>query len=256
MNLQTMFDLRGRTALVTGASQGLGYVLARGLGRAGARIVLNGRDKPKLDAAVGNLREDGVDAIAAAFDVTSGEQVNQAMADLSERGHAIDILVNNAGIQRRALLEDMDEETFRQVIDGNLTSAFLVTRAVVHGMIARKQGKIINICSLMSKLGRPSTGNYAAAKGGLRMLTRAMATEWARHGIQVNGIGPGYFITDMTKSLAEDVAFDAWIKQRTPAGRWGNPEELVGAAIFLASEAASYVNGQILYVDGGLSAAI
>ena len=256
MNSQAMFDLRGKTALVTGASQGLGYVLARGLGRAGARILLNGRDKAKLDAATRTMREEGVDAIATAFDVTNGEQVRQATADLSARGYAIDILVNNAGIQRRAPLEDMDEDSFRQVIEGNLTSAFIVTRAVVRDMIARKQGKIINMCSLMSDLGRPSTGNYAAAKGGLRMLTRAMATEWARHGIQVNAIGPGYFITDMTKSLADDVAFDAWIKQRTPASRWGNPEELVGAAVFLASDAASFVNGQILYVDGGLSAAI
>lgn len=256
MNPNFLFDLGGRTALVTGASQGLGFVLARGLGRAGARVVLNGRDTARLEVAVARLRGDGIDVVPAAFDVTSPDQVNAAIARISSQGIAIDILLNNAGIQRRALLAEMDVETFRQVIDGNLTSAFIVARAVVPEMIARGQGKIINICSLMSDLGRATTGNYAAAKGGLRMLTRAMATEWARHGIQANGIGPGYFITDMTKALADDAKFDAWIKQRTPAGRWGDPEELVGAAIFLASPASSFVNGQLLYVDGGLSAAV
>jgi gluconate 5-dehydrogenase len=252
----SLFDLHGKTALVTGASQGLGFVLARGLGRAGARVVLNARDGQKLQDAVATLSGEGIDVLAAAFDVTQGAQVNSAIAELASRCPPVDILVNNAGIQRRAPLETMDEASFREVIDGNLTSAFLVARAVVQGMIERKRGKIINICSLMSDLGRATTGNYAAAKGGLRMLTRAMATEWARHNIQANAIGPGYFITAMTGALAADATFDAWIKQRTPAGRWGDPEELVGVAVFLASEASSFVNGQLLYVDGGLTAAI
>jgi gluconate 5-dehydrogenase len=252
----SLFDLHGKTALVTGASQGLGFVLARGLGRAGARVVLNARDGQKLQNAVATLSGEGIDVLAAAFDVTQGAQVNSAIAELASRCPPVDILVNNAGIQRRAPLETMDEASFREVIDGNLTSAFLVARAVVPGMIERKRGKLINICSLMSDLGRATTGNYAAAKGGLRMLTRAMATEWARHNIQANAIGPGYFITAMTGALAADATFDAWIKQRTPAGRWGDPEELVGAAVFLASEASSFVNGQLLYVDGGLTAAI
>lgn len=256
MTSTSLFDLRGRTALVTGASQGLGLVLARGLGQAGCRIILNGRDPRKLDKAAEDLRTLGVDSLTASFDVTQGAEISAALAQISHEAPVIDILVNNAGIQRRAPLAEMDESTFRQVIDTNLTSAFLVSRAVVPGMIARKQGKIINICSLMSELGRSGTGNYAAAKGGLRMLTRAMATEWARHNIQVNGIGPGYFLTEMTRTLADDPTFDAWIKQRTPAGRWGHPDELMGATVFLASEAASFVNGQILYVDGGLLAAI
>jgi gluconate 5-dehydrogenase len=256
MHQPSLFDLRGRTALVTGASRGLGYILARGLGHAGARVVLNARDAHKLNDAVAALSSEGLEALGSVFDVTDGQQVNAAMTLLASRCPPVDILVNNAGIQRRAPLETMDEASFREVIDSNLTSAFIVSRAVVPGMIQRKRGKIINICSLMSDLGRATTGNYAAAKGGLRMLTRAMATEWARHNIQANAIGPGYFITDMTQSLAADAAFDSWIKQRTPAGRWGDPNELVGAAVFLSSDASSFVNGQILYVDGGLTAAI
>jgi len=256
MKTQTLFDLSGRTALVTGSSQGLGYVLARGLGQAGARVVLNARDGKKLQAAAQSLRAEGIETLTATFDVTSSDQIAEAMKTLSASAPVIDILINNAGIQRRARLEEMDEAAWRQVIDTGLTSAFLVTRAIVNGMIERKRGKILNVCSLMSELGRPTTGNYAAAKGGLRMLTRAMATEWARHNIQCNGIGPGYFLTDMTRALAEDPTFDAWIKQRTPAGRWGDPQELVGAAVFLASDASAFVNGQILYVDGGLLASI
>lgn len=256
MKSTSLFDLRGRTALVTGASQGLGLVLARGLGQAGCRIILNGRDPSRLDQAALALRSLGIEILTAPFDVTQAKQINEGLERIAHEAPIIDILVNNAGIQRRAPLAEMDETAFRQVIDANLTSAFLVSRAIVPKMIERKQGKIINICSLMSELGRLGTGNYAAAKGGLRMLTRAMATEWAHDNIQANGIGPGYFLTDMTRTLADDPTFDTWIKQRTPAGRWGHPDELIGAAVFLASEAASFVNGQILYVDGGLLAAI
>lgn len=256
MNTGSLFDLTGRTALVTGASRGLGLVLARGLLRAGAHVILNARDESRLADAARRLRDEGLHATILPFDVTSSREIEAATLRLREAGTPIDILVNNAGIQRRAPLEDMTLEQWSAVIDTNLTSAFLVTRAIVPQMIERKKGKIINTCSLMSELGRLTTGNYAAAKGGLKMLTRAMATEWAKHNIQVNGLGPGYFLTEMTRSLAEDPVFDSWIKQRTPAGRWGDPEELVGAAVFLASSASSFVQGQILYVDGGLMSSI
>jgi gluconate 5-dehydrogenase len=251
-----LFDLGGRTVLVTGSSQGLGLTIARGLAGAGASVVLNARSADKLEAAAEGLRRDGFTARTCSFDVTDGRQIAESLTALAETVPAIDILVNNAGIHRRAPLEQMDESQWREVIDTNLTSAFLVTRAVVAGMIARERGKIVNVCSLMSELGRPTTGNYAAAKGGLKMLTRAMATEWAKHGIQANGIGPGYFLTELTRPLAENPDFNRWICGRTPAGRWGDPAELVGTAVFLASSASDFVNGQIIYVDGGLLAAI
>ena len=251
-----LFDLTGRTALITGSSQGIGLALARGLGQAGAALVLNGRDAKKLSAAAETLRAEGLTVATAAFDVTDGKAVEPAIARLEADVAPIDILVNNAGIHRRAPLAEMTEAQWREVLDTNLTSAFLVTRQVAPRMIARRAGKIINTCSLMSEVCRPSTGNYAAAKGGLKMLTRAMATEWARHNLQVNGIGPGYFETELTRPLVQDPEFNQWICARTPAGRWGKPEELVGAAVFLASGAADFVNGQIIYVDGGLLAAI
>lgn len=251
-----LFDLTGRTALITGSSQGLGFALARGLGQAGAAIVLNGRDPQKLAAAAATLRGEGLRVTTAAFDVTSAAAIEPAVARVEAEFAPIDILVNNAGIQRRAPLAEMTEAQWREVLETNLTSAFLVTRYVAPRMIARRAGKIINTCSLMSEVARPSTGNYAAAKGGLKMLTRAMATEWAQHNIQSNGIGPGYFATELTKPLVENPEFNRWICARTPAGRWGKPEELVGAAVFLASRASDFVNGQMIYVDGGLLAAI
>jgi gluconate 5-dehydrogenase len=192
----------------------------------------------------------------AAFDVTDGEAVAAALARVEAEVAPIDILVNNAGIQRRAPLLEMTEGQWREVLETNLTSAFLVARVVAPRMIARGRGKIINVCSLMSEVGRPTTGNYAAAKGGLRMLTRAMAVEWARHNLQINGIGPGYIVTELTRPLVENPEFNRWICERTPAGRWGRPDELVGAAVFLAAPASDFVNGQIVYVDGGLLAAI
>jgi gluconate 5-dehydrogenase len=253
---RSLFDLTGRTALVTGSSQGIGLNLARGLAEAGATVVLNARRADKLAEAVAQFQRDGLRAHGAAFDVNDSTQIAAALSQLYSNVPQIDILVNNAGIQRRAPLEEMDETQWREVIDTNLTSAFVVTRQIAPAMIARRSGKIINICSLMSELGRPTTGNYAAAKGGLKMLTRAMATEWAKHNIQTNGIGPGYFLTELTRPLADNPDFDRWIKQRTPAGRWGDPKELVGTAVFLASAASDFVNGQIVYVDGGLLAAI
>lgn len=251
-----LFDLTGRIALVTGSSQGIGLALARGLGQAGASLVLNGRDEAKLSAAADRLRGEGLRVSTAAFDVTQGAAAEQAVARVEAEVGPIGILVNNAGIHRRAPLEEMSETQWREVIDANLTSAFIVTRQVAPRMIARRAGKIINTCSVMSELGRPTTGNYAAAKGGLKMLTRAMATEWAKHNLQINGLGPGYFDTELTKPLVQNPAFNDWIRARTPAGRWGKPEELVGAAVFLASPASDFVNGQIIYVDGGLLAAI
>ncbi|MEO5961777.1 MAG: SDR family oxidoreductase [Opitutaceae bacterium] len=254
----SLFDLSGRTALITGSSQGLGFALARGLAQAGAAVVLNGRDEKKLAAAAAALRGEipGARVGMAAFDVTAGAACMAAIERVEQEFAPVDILLNNAGIHRRAPLEEMTEAQWREVIDTNLTSAFLVARAVAPRMIARRAGKIINTCSLMSEIGRPTTGNYAAAKGGLKMLTRAMAVEWAKHNLQINGIGPGYFETEMTKALVANPEFNAWVCKRTPAGRWGKPEELVGAAVFLASRASDFVNGQILYVDGGMLAAL
>ncbi|MES2693379.1 MAG: SDR family oxidoreductase [Verrucomicrobiota bacterium] len=255
-NNPTLFDLRGRTALVTGSSQGLGLAIARGLAQAGATLVINGRDEAKLAATAEQLRSEGVNVLTAAFDVTEGAASMRAVERLEADGRTIDILVNNAGIQRRAPLAEMTEEQWRTVIDTNLTSAFLVARAVAPRMIARGRGKIINICSVMTEVSRPTIANYAASKGGLKMLTRAMAVEWAKHGLQANAIAPGYFVTELNKPLVENPEFNSWICKRTPAGRWGQPHELAGAAIFLASSASDFVNGQILTVDGGLLAAL
>lgn len=251
-----LFDLTGRTALITGSSQGLGFALARGLASAGAAIVLNGRDEKKLVAAAETLRADGARVTTAAFDVTDGAAGAAGVATIEAEFAPIDILINNAGIQRRAPLAEMTEEQWRTVIDTNLTSVFLVARAVAPRMIARGAGKIINICSVMSEVSRPTIGNYAASKGGVKMLTRAMAVEWAKHGLQANGIAPGYFVTELNRTLVENAEFNRWICGRTPAGRWGQPHELVGAAIFLSSPASDFVNGQILSVDGGLLAGL
>lgn len=246
------FNLAGRRALVTGSSQGIGLALAEALARAGALVVLNGRDPAKLAAAVAGLRAAGLAAEAAAFDVTDEAAVTAAAPRLG----AVDILVNNTGIQRRGPLTGMALADWEAVLRTNLTSAFLVARAVAPGMIARRAGKIINVCSLMSDLARPTTGPYAAAKGGLKMLTRTMCAEWAAHNVQVNGLAPGYILTELTQPLAADPKFDAWVKGRTPAGRWGAVADLTGACVFLASPAADFINGQLLTVDGGLSAVI
>jgi gluconate 5-dehydrogenase len=251
-----LFDLTGRTALITGSSQGIGLVLARGLAQAGAAVVLNGRDEQKLSAAAAELRADGARVAIAAFDVTDEAAIGREVARVEAEVAPIDILINNAGIQRRAPLAEMTAAHWREVIDTNLTSAFLVARAIAPGMIARRAGKIINTCSVMSEVSRPTIANYAAAKGGLKMLTRAMAVEWAPHGLQCNGLGPGYIVTALNTSLVANPEFNAWVCKRTPAGRWGQPAELVGAAVFLASRASDFVNGQILYVDGGMLAAL
>jgi len=247
-----IFDLTGRVALITGSSRGLGFVIARGLARAGATVVLNGRDESNLERAQASLAEEGIEAAAEPFDVTDEASVDRAIAKIEATVGAVDILVNNAGIQERGSLEVIEAERWRQVIEVNLTAPFLVARLCARRMIERGRGKIINICSLMSELGRRTVGPYAASKGGLKMLTRAMTVDWAGHGLQINAIGPGYFLTDMTRPLADDPEFDRWVRGRTPAGRWGDPEELVGATVFFASDASSYINGHILYVDGGM----
>lgn len=252
----SLFDLSGRTALITGSSQGLGLALARGLGEAGAAVILNGRNEARLSAAAEGLRAAGFRAETSSFDVTDDHGAAAAIARIEAEIAPIDILINNAGIQRRAPLEQLELSVWREVIETNLTSAFVVARHVAPRMIGRRSGKIINICSLMSEVGRATTGPYTAAKGGLKMLTRAMAVEWAKHNIQINGIGPGYFATELTKPLMENPDFNRWVCQRTPAGRWGQPNELAGAAVFLASRSSDFVNGQVIYVDGGMLASL
>ena len=252
----SLFDLSGKTALITGSSRGLGNQIARGLGRAGAALIVNGRNMETLQSAVNALREEGLSVTALQMDVLDEDQIGKQIPELEKTVGPIDILVNNAGIQRRGRLEEFDRATWQTVLDTNLTSAFLVSRRVVKAMIARKAGKIINICSLMSEVGRQTTGPYTASKGGLKMLTKAMAAEWGSHNIQANGIGPGYFLTEMTQPLADDPEFDGWVKKRTPASRWGLPEELIGTAIYLASPASNFVNGQVIYVDGGILASL
>ena len=248
-----LFDLTGRLALVTGSSQGIGLALARGLIEAGARVVLNGRDPARLSAARESLGDAGFPAAGlGAFDVTDPDAVEAGIARIENEAGPIDILVNNAGIQRRAPLAEFPVETWREVMRTNLDSVFFVGQAVAKRMIPRGQGKIINIASLQSEVGRPTIAPYTASKGGVKMLTRGMCADWAKHGLQINAIGPGYFETELNRPLREDPVFDAWLCKRTPAGRWGRVEELCGAAVFLASRASDFVNGQVIYVDGGV----
>lgn len=247
-----LFDLSGRTALVTGSSRGLGHAMARGLADAGADIVLNGTSADRLASAAAALEPTGRNIHAMAFDVTDEAAIVAAFAELDRRGIAVDILINNAGIQLRKPMLELSVAEWDRVLDTNLRSAFMVGREAARRMVARKAGKIVNIASLTSEQARATVAPYTVAKGGIRMLTRAMTAEWAEHGIQANAIGPGYMLTDMNQALVDNPDFDRWVKSRTPARRWGKPEELVGAAIFLASSASDYVNGQVIYVDGGM----
>lgn len=253
-----LFDITGKIALVTGSTHGLGMSMAQGLGLAGATVVVNGNSsQEKLEEAVAAYKKLGINAVGYKFDVSNEQEVIAAIAKIQKEVGPIDILINNAGIIKRTPLVDMDVADFKQVIDIDLVSPFIVSKHVVKGMIARKQGKIINICSMMSQLGRNTVGAYAAAKGGLVMLTKNMATEWARHNVQVNGIGPGYFATSQTAPIRVDGhPFNDFIVNRTPAAKWGDPNDLAGAAIFLSSRASDFVNGHILYVDGGILATI
>ncbi|KQR08593.1 glucose 1-dehydrogenase [Cellulomonas sp. Leaf334] len=251
------FDVSGRLALVTGSSRGLGRSLATGLADAGARVVLHGRDPDALAAAQAELvARTGTAPATVAFDVTDPAAVDAALSELVAEHGVPDILVNNAGIQRRATFVDFTVRDWDDVVAGNLSSAFYVSRTIARGMAERGSGKIVNIASVQSQLARQTIAPYAASKGGLVMLTKGMAADLASSGVQVNAISPGYFATEMNRALVEDEAFDAWVVQRTPARRWGRAEELVGTLLYLCSDASSFVSGQNIFVDGGMTAVV
>lgn len=251
-----LFDIAGKVALVTGSSAGIGLALAKGLAEAGATVVVNGRDAGKVEAARAALAAAGFKAHAAPFDVTDARAVDAGVARIEAEVGPIGILVNNAGIQRRMPLDEFPEETWRELMSTNLDSVFFVAKAVAQRMIPRKSGAIVNICSVQSELGRPNIAPYTASKGAVKMLTKGMAIDWGKHGIRVNGLGPGYFRTELNKALVADEKFSAWLTGRTPLGRWGEVEELIGACLFLVSPAASFVTGHVLYVDGGVTATL
>ena len=252
-----LFDLTGKTALVTGGTHGLGMAIATGMAEAGARIIINDLFPEKLESARAAYSENGISVHTYELDVTDEEEVNSTIHRMEKEVGPLDILVNNAGIIKRIPILEMKAEEFRKVLDVDLTGPFIMSKAVARGMIERGGGKIINMCSMMSELGRNTVSAYAAAKGGLKMLTRNMATEWAKYNIQVNGIGPGYFATAQTAPIRVDGhPFNDFIINRTPAGRWGDPEDLKGTAVFLASKASDFVNGVVIYVDGGILATI
>jgi gluconate 5-dehydrogenase len=256
MNSLELFDLTGRRALITGSSQGIGFELARGLAGAGAEVVLNGLDKDRLSSAARTLRAEDASIHELGFDVTEPEAVREAIDSFEAQTGPIDILINNAGMQFRAPLEDFPIDRFEQLMRLNCNSAFYVGQAVARHMIKRQAGKIVNICSVQTALARPSIAPYTASKGALANLTKGMATDWAQYGIQVNALAPGYFKTKLTSALVADADFTAWLSARTPARRWGDVRELIGGCIFLSSAASSFVNGHILYVDGGITVSL
>jgi gluconate 5-dehydrogenase len=250
------FDLSGRIALVTGSSRGIGFGLARALGEAGAVIVMNARDQSALESAAATLRSEGLTVHCRPFDVCDVAAVSAAIESIESNIGPVDILVNNAGLQIRGAMLDYDVEDFRHIVEVNLVAAFTVSKAVAGRMVPRGRGKIVNICSVMSTVARPTVTAYTSTKGALKMLTQGMCAEFGPLGIQVNALGPGYFATELTSALVADEEFSTWVARRTPAGRWGQVEELGGAIVFLASDASSYVNGQVLYVDGGMTAVL
>ncbi|QCK85669.1 SDR family oxidoreductase [Phreatobacter aquaticus] len=248
-----LFDLTGARALVTGSSQGIGYALAEGLAAHGASVVLNGRDQAKLEAAAARLKAAGHTVSVAGFDVTDAKAAQAGVAEIEASVGAIDILVNNAGMQFRSPLEDFPADKWELLLATNISSTFYVGQAVARHMIPRGRGKIINIASVQSELARPGIAPYTATKGAVKNLTRGMCADWAKYGLQINAIAPGYFKTPLNQALVDNPEFSSWLEKRTPAGRWGNVEELVGAAIFLSGRASSFVNGHTLYVDGGIT---
>lgn len=252
----TLFDLSGKTALITGSSQGIGFALAKGLAEAGATVVINGRDKAKLADAADKLEAGGATVHRLAFDACDHDAVKAAIDDFEANVGPIDILFNNAGMQHRAPLEDFPADAFDKILNTNVKTVFNVGQAVARHMIERGAGKIVNIASVQTSLARPGIAPYTATKGAVGNLTKGMATDWAKYGLQVNAIAPGYFDTPLNAALVADPEFSAWLEKRTPAGRWGKVEELVGAAIFLSSAASSFVNGHTLYVDGGITASL
>jgi len=254
--MNELFSLTGKRALLTGSARGIGFLLAQGLGKAGAEVIINATTAAGAERSAARLREQGIVAHAKAFDVTRSAAVHQAIDEIEAEWGAIDILVNNAGIQRRRPFLEFPEQDWHEVIAVNQTAVFLVSQKVAQGMVTRQRGKIINIGSMQSELSRDTITPYAASKGAVTMLTRGMCVELARHNIQVNAIAPGYFVTEMTQPLADDPDFTGWLTKRTPAARWGKPEELIGAAVFLASGAADFVNGHLLFVDGGMRVAV
>ncbi|MFK7877106.1 MAG: SDR family oxidoreductase [Paracoccaceae bacterium] len=254
--MSDLFSLKGSRALITGSSQGIGYALAMGLADAGAEIVLNGRDTAKLETAATTLRATGAIVHVLAFDATQHDAVRSAVDAFEKDTGAIDILINNAGMQHRTELQDFPADAFEKLLQTNVASVFHVGQAVARHMIQRGTGKVINIASVQTALARPGIAPYTATKGAVGNLTKGMATDWAKHGLQCNAIAPGYFDTPLNAALVADPEFSAWLEKRTPAGRWGNVEELVGAAVFLSSKASSFVNGHTLYVDGGITASL
>jgi gluconate 5-dehydrogenase len=254
--MSNLFDLSGTRALVTGSSQGIGLALAAGLARQGASVIINGRTAARVDEACAALAAQGYKADRAIFDVTEKAEVDAGIAAIEREIGPIDILINNAGMQYRTQLEDFPADKFELLFKTNVTSVFLVGQAVAKHMIPRGRGKIINIASVQSELARPSIAPYTATKGAVKNLTKGMCTDWAKYGLQVNAIAPGYFKTPLNQALVESAEFTAWLEKRTPAGRWGDVEELVGAAVFLASKASSFVNGETLHVDGGITASL
>ena len=254
--MKDLFSLQGKRILITGAGQGIGFVMAQGLAQYGAEMIINDISETWANDAVMKLRDEGATAYPAVFNVTDADSVENAISRIEKEIGAIDVLFNNAGIQRRHPFTEFPVQEWNDVISVNQTAVFLVSQAVAKRMITRQQGKIVNICSMQSELGRDTITPYAAAKGAVKMLTRGMCVELARHNIQVNGIAPGYFKTAMTQTLVDDKAFTDWLCKRTPAARWGNPQELVGAAVFLSSSASNFVNGHLLFVDGGMLVAV